>query len=217
MARKGQGILLVYTDLIEPKYEEEFNAWYNTEHVPELLAIPGVLEAARYVATKGGPKYLAAYELASVDVLQTPEFKNRPRTPWGQRVGPTAIGKNRARIVGQQIFPSGTENPDRGMAPALQIGRMSVPDSVDAEWNAWYNGEYIPGYRKVQGVIYARRFRVVEGEVRYTTLYEFEHDKVSESAEWNYQREHSSPSSGRMREAITMAAGSPGVYRRIYP
>ena len=129
MACKGQGILLVYTDLIEPKYEEEFNAWYNTEHLPELLAVPGVLDAARYVATKGGPKYLAAYELASVDVLQTPDFKNRPRTPWGQRVSPT-IGKNRARIVGQQIFPSGVENPDRGMAPALQIGRMSVPGSV---------------------------------------------------------------------------------------
>ena len=38
MARKGQGVLLVYTDLIEPKYEEEFDAWYNTKHLPELLA-----------------------------------------------------------------------------------------------------------------------------------------------------------------------------------
>ena len=36
MARKGHGILLVYTDLIEPKYEEEFNAWYNTEHLAAL-------------------------------------------------------------------------------------------------------------------------------------------------------------------------------------
>jgi hypothetical protein len=217
MARKGQAIFLVYTDLSDPQYEEEFNAWYNTEHLPELLALPGVLDAARYVATKGGPKYLAAYELASVDAMQTPEFTNRPRTPWGQRVSPTAIGKNRTRIVGQQIFPDGLEKPDRGMASALQIGRMSVPESVDAEWNAWYNGEYIPGYRKVQGVIYARRFRVVEGEARYTTVYEFEHDKVSESAEWNHQRENSSPNSGRMRGVMTMAAGSPGVYRRIYP
>ena len=105
MAHKGQGVLLVYMDLMDPKYEEEFNAWYNTEHLPELLALPGVLDAARYVATKGGPKYLAAYELASVDALQTPEYKNRPRTPWGKRVGPTAIGKNRARIVGQQNLP----------------------------------------------------------------------------------------------------------------
>ena len=92
-----------------------------------------------------------------------------------------------------------------------------MPDNVDAEWNTWYNGEYIPGYRKVPGVIYARRYRVVEGEVRYTTMYEFEHDKVSESAEWNYQRENSSANSGRMRDTMTMAAGSPGVYRRIYP
>ena len=217
MAKKGRGIFLVYTDLSDPKYEEDFNAWYNTEHLPELLALPGFLDAARYVATKGGPKYLAAYEVESVDAVRTPEFKNRKPTPWGQRVSPTVIGKNLTRIVGEQIFPADLEQPDRGMAPALQIGRMSVPDSVDAEWNAWYNGEYIPGYRKVPGVIYARRFRVVEGEARYTTVYEFEHDKVSESAEWNQQRETSSPKSGRMRDAMTMAPGSPGVYRRIYP
>jgi hypothetical protein len=24
----------------------------------------------------------------------------------------------------------------------LQIGRMSVPAEVDAEWNAWYSGEW---------------------------------------------------------------------------
>lgn len=33
-----------------------------------------------------------------------------------------------------------------------KIGRMSVPASADAEWNEWYNDEYIPGYRKVPGV-----------------------------------------------------------------
>src|SRR5262245_7317054 len=136
MARKGQAIFLVYTDLSDPKYEEEINAWYNTEHLPQLLAHPGFWDAAGSVSTRGGPKYLAAYELPSLAAMQSPEFKNRPRTPWGQRVSPTAIGKNRARIVGQQIFPSAVENAERGMAPAFQIGRMSVPESADAEWNA---------------------------------------------------------------------------------
>src|SRR5712691_4762103 len=103
------------------------------------------------------------------------------------------------------------------MAPALQIGRMSVPDSVDPEWNEWYNGEYIPGYRTVPGVINARRFRVVEGETPYATVYEFEHEKVSETPERQKQREGSSPRSGRMRDVMTHAPGSPGVYRRIYP
>ena len=216
MAKKGRGVLLVYAD-VDEKYEEEFNAWYNTEHLPQLLSMPGFLDAARYVAVKGGPKYLAAYELESVEALQRPEFVNRRRPPWDARMSPTVVGKNFARIVGEQIFPPEVEQPDRGMAPALQIGRMSVPESADAEWNAWYNGEYIPGYRKVPGVIYARRFRVVEGEARYTTVYEFEHDKVSESAEWQYQSENSSPNSERMRNVMTMTSGSPGVYRRDYP
>ena len=215
MARKGRAILLVYTDLVDSKYDEEFNAWYDTQHLPQLLELPGFLDAARYVAVKGGPKYLAAYELESVDAVKRPEFLNRPIPPWDRRMSPRVIGTNFTRVVGEQIFPEAAEQADRGMAPVLQIGRMSVSDDIDAEWNAWYNGEYIPGYRKVPGVIYARRFRVVEGEVRYTTVYEFEDEQVPDSAEWNYQREHSSPKSGRMRDLMAMAAGSPGVYRRI--
>ena len=214
MAKKGRGILLVCTD-VDPKYEEEFNAWYDTQHIPELLGMPGFLDAARYTAVKGGPKYLAGYELESPDVVLSEAFNNRPRSAWDRRMSPTVIGQNFARIVGEQIFPPNLEKTNRGMAPALQIGRMSVPADVDAEWNAWYNGEYIPGYRTVPGVIYARRFRVVDGNVGYTTVYEFESTEVPETAEWNHQREHSSPKSGRMREAMTMAAGSPGVYRRL--
>jgi len=218
MDKKSNGIFQVYTD-IDPKYDEEFNAWYNTEHLGDLLSLPGFLDAARYVAEKGGPKYLAVYELTSADALQTAEFQKvrANPSPWSRRMSPTVIGKNATRILGQQIFPSNVEQPERGMAPALQIGRMSVPEIADAEWNAWYNGEYIPGYRKVPGVIYARRYRVVDGETRYTTVYEFEHAKVSESAQWNQQRGTSSPNSGRMREVMTHASGSPGVYRRIYP
>ena len=62
MAKKGKGIFLVYVD-IDANHDKEFNDWYNTEHLPELLAVPGILSAARYTAVKGGPKCLAFYEL----------------------------------------------------------------------------------------------------------------------------------------------------------
>jgi hypothetical protein len=215
MATRGKGIFLVYTD-IDPQHETEFNDWYNSEHIPELLAVPGILAAARYEATKGGPKYLAVYELETADVVKTPAFTDRKRTPWGERMSPTAIGSNRTRVVGEQIFPDGIDMPDRGMAPALQIGRMSVPDNVDAEWNTWYNGEYIPGYLKVPGVIYSRRYRVIEGSTGYATVYEFENEKVSETDAWHNQRQNSSPSSERMRQVMTHGDGSPGVYKRIF-
>jgi len=215
MANKGRAIYLVYTDLADDRYDEEFNAWYSTRHLPQLKAIPGILDAARYVAVKGGPKYLAAYELESAEVIHSDAFVKRPTTPEDQRMSPRAIGKNFTRVLGEQIFPGALENGDRGMAAVLQIGRMSVPEAADADWNAWYNGEYIPGYRTVPGVIYARRYRVLEGEVGYTTVYEFESETVPESAAWDHQRVHSSPRSGAMRDVMTMAPGSPGVYKRI--
>ena len=89
MAKKGNGILLVYTD-IDPGHDEEFNAWYDTEHLPDLLRMPGFLDAARYVAVKGGPKYLAAYELESADAFKSPEFqKYRANpSPWSRRMSP---------------------------------------------------------------------------------------------------------------------------------
>jgi hypothetical protein len=221
MAKKGRGIFLAYTD-IDPKDEEEFNAWFNTEHLPELLGLPGFLDAARYVAYTGSPKYLAVYELESAEAGKTAEFLKwwANPGPWSRRISPavaTTIGKNLSRAIGQQIFLADLERPDRGMAPALQIGRMSVPESADQEWNEWYNGEYIPGYRQVAGVTYARRYRIVDGDSRYATVDEFEHEQVSETSDWHKQREGSSPRSGRMRDVMTHVARSPGVYRRIYP
>ena len=216
MAQKGRGIFMVYVD-IDAQDVQEFNEWYNKEHLPELLSVPGILSAARYEAVKGGPQYLACYELDSVAVMQTPAFTNRPRTPWGQKVSPSVIGKSLTRIVGEQIYPDGIEMPERGMAPVLQIGRMSVRAEVDADWNAWYSGEYVPGYRKVPGVIYARRYRVLRVPAATGRSTNLPVQAVPESQEWKEQQQNSSPNSPRMRQAMTHAPGSAGVYVRVNP
>jgi hypothetical protein len=216
MDLKGKGIFMVFAD-VDPKQEEEFNAWYDTEHLSDVLAVPGVLSGARYTAYKGGPKYLAVYELSSSEVFTGPDFQKllQEPTPWSQRMAPSVIGKNVARVLGQQIFPADVEMPERPMPPALQIGRMSVSAEIDSAWNSWYNGEYVPGYRKVPGVLYARRYRVVEGSTIYMTVYEFEDEKVSETDAWDHQRRTSSPRSQEMRQAMDFAPGSPGVYQRL--
>lgn len=48
---------------IAPEFEAAFNHWYDTVHVPAILACPGWLSARRYLATDGGPKFIAAYEV----------------------------------------------------------------------------------------------------------------------------------------------------------
>ena len=94
MAQKGQGIFLVYVD-IDAQHDKEFNEWYNTEHLPELLAVPGILAAVRYQAVKGGPKYLAFYELDNVERCCAPRpLPTGPGRRGVSRFWPSVIGTN---------------------------------------------------------------------------------------------------------------------------
>ena len=214
--KKGTGLMLVGADIPADK-ESDFNKWYQEEHLQELLSVPGILNAARYEATKSGPKHLAVYELESVDVIETDAFKNRPRTDWGSRVSPNLIGTNFFNIVLDMIHPTSLTNEiaNSDMAPALQIGRMDVaPDDQD-EWNEWYSGVYVQNYEKCPGVILGRRWKSVRGEPQFATVYEFENENVSETDEWFKQREIH-PDNVRMRDIMTHASGSPGIWKKTF-
>ncbi len=216
--KKGTGLLMVWTDVPADK-EEEFNRWYNEEHLAERLSVPGFLSAARYEAVKGGPKHLACYELESVAVLESGAY-NRVRahpTEWTRRCSPEVIGANYIRNIYALIHPK-TVTPEvaqSDMAPALQIGRMDVPPEIDDQFNAWYNTIYVPNYEKVPGVIRGRRYRAVTGTPTYLTLYEFEHSRVSESAAWAAQRDIS-PVTHRIRPHMRHAPGSPGIWVKTF-
>ncbi len=218
MAKKGTGLLMVWTDIPGDK-EGEFNRWYNEEHLKERLAVPGFLSGARYEAVKGGPKHLAVYELESLAVLESAPYKKVQAnpTPWTKRCSPEVIGTTFIRNVYTMIHPKALAPgiAESGMAPSLQIGRMDVPPEVDAEFNDWYNTIYVPNYEKVPGVIRGRRYRAVTGTPTYLTLYEFEHPKVSESAPWLAQRD-ASPVTQKIRPHMRHAAGSPGIYIKTF-
>ena len=75
---------------LEPEdgYEEEYNAWYNEEHIPLLIKVPGVLRARRFRALDGRPSYLAVYELSEPGVRQSAAFSAAADTPWSARIRP---------------------------------------------------------------------------------------------------------------------------------
>jgi len=218
MAKKGTGLLMVWTDVPADK-EAEFNQWYNEEHLKERLGVPGFLSGARYEAVKGGPTPLAVYELESPAVLESPAYKKVQAnpTPWTKRCSPEVIGTTFIRNVYAMIHPKALAPSvaESGMAPSLQIGRMDVPPEVDAEFNDWYNTIYVPNYEKVPGVIRGRRYRAVTGTPTYLTLYEFEHPKVSESAPWLAQRD-ASPVTQKIRPHMRHAQGPPGIYIKTF-
>jgi hypothetical protein len=74
----SKAVLLVYTNPPEGK-EQEFNHWYDTMHVPDILAVEGFTGAQRFKLSGPGPQtvtrdgqpavaqYLALYEMDSDD------------------------------------------------------------------------------------------------------------------------------------------------------
>ena len=220
-SKKGKGLYLVWADIPSDK-EEDFNRWYNEEHIDELLSIPGILQAARYVAVSGSPKYLACYELENPEVRDTPEYQKHliQPTEWSKRVNLQGIATRMVSNNYRQIFPLEV-SPDlaqSAMAPVLQIGRMSIPPEQEDEFNEYYNTIYAPNYEQVDGCRRFRRYTLYKGNgPKYSVVYEFEHEGVSQSPEWEAARERSGGALGDKFPRMVHDKGSPGIYRKIFP
>jgi hypothetical protein len=72
--------LFVVKSTIDREHEADFNRWYNEEHIPYILAYPGVVSARRYRTIIGQPEavergeaaeFLAVYEFQDEATLRT--------------------------------------------------------------------------------------------------------------------------------------------------
>ena len=84
----GAGALLAVSMNVDPAAEHEFNEWYNTEHIPQLAAVPGVIMARRFRATSANRKYVALYHLESPEVQATPAWKSAADSEWTRKLRP---------------------------------------------------------------------------------------------------------------------------------
>ena len=118
MPLAGKGMLLTSMN-IEPSEEPEFNRWYDREHLEERVAIPGFLEARRYVAHQGNPKYLSLYSTETFEVLDSPAYRIAlaNQTAWSK--ANIARFKNMIRGVARITVSHGT-----GRGAALGIIRL---------------------------------------------------------------------------------------------
>jgi hypothetical protein len=118
MPMAGKGMLLTSMD-IDAAHEAEFNRWYDREHLEERVAIDGFLEARRYVAHVGKPKYLSLYSTKTFEVLDSPAYRTAlaNQTAWSK--ANIARFKNMIRAVARITISHGV-----GRAPALGIIRL---------------------------------------------------------------------------------------------
>jgi hypothetical protein len=88
LAPNGAGGFLLNAMNVVPEHEAEFNEWYNTEHIPALAAVPGVICARRFRATSANRRYVALYHLEAPEVQATQAWKSAAGTPWTEKLRP---------------------------------------------------------------------------------------------------------------------------------
>ena len=125
MPLAGKGMLLTSMD-IDPSDEAEFNRWYDREHLEERVAIEGFLEARRYVAHQGSPKYLCLYSTVTFDVLDSPAYRAKLASPtdWSKRT--MARFKNMIRAVARVTV-------SRGQGRGAALGILRLRPSTEGE------------------------------------------------------------------------------------
>jgi hypothetical protein len=126
MPLAGKGMLLTSMD-IDPANETDFNRWYDREHLEERVAIDGFLEARRYVAHSGSPKFLFLYSTKTIEVLDSPAYRARLANPTPWSVKTMAGFKNMIRAVARITISRGT-----GRGAALGIVRLRPEGNTDA-------------------------------------------------------------------------------------
>ena len=159
VARMAEGLLYVEVEC-PPELEVEFHAWYNLEHIPERLRIPGFVTGHRYAALEGGARWLAVYRLESPAVLESPEYRHwmGPRmTPWTKRmVSSTRVRRSvfrRAHHIGE-----GDCAGVNGLL-AIRYG-CSAPESQ--RLHAWHDQLFWGELTRIAGVLGAERFEDTE-------------------------------------------------------
>lgn len=89
---------------VDPDKEALFNEVYDTEHLPMLMKVPGLLAVTRTtlaplkmsiggelktIVVKGEPKYSATYELENAEVLTSPAWAEAiEKGRWPAQVRP---------------------------------------------------------------------------------------------------------------------------------
>src|SRR5690349_10911941 len=162
---------------------DEFNEWYDTEHIPERRGIRGFLTARRWIGAEDPNISIALYDLESAEVLQSPAYRaiaGVNLSPWSKRM----IGKCRRllRFEGEQILPE--ERVADADSPAMLLFAMNVAPEAEQEFNAWYDEEHVPRLSAVPGCFGARRFRSTGGSPKYLALYSLAAPEIVSTRTW---------------------------------
>lgn len=143
----AKGIMAFWTD-IAPRAENDFNEWYNRQHLLERVDVPGFRNGARYQSVGGKPKYFTFYEADEVGTFQSRAYKRRLNSPtdWTRKVMP------KMRDVTRTVCRL-RHRESRGRGAFATTIRLSPADGRRRELETWLAKTALPAVAKERGIV----------------------------------------------------------------
>lgn len=164
--------------------QDEYDDWYETEHLPERARVPGFLSGRRWVSVDEPCVSVSVYDLDSVQVLASPAYRAVGYdnvSPWTKRIA--GLSERILRYEGEQTSPGEAVSP--AAAEGLLVNAMNVAPEAEAEFNRWYDEEHIPALAAVPGTLSARRYLATQTSgPRYLALYHLRDASVVLQPAW---------------------------------
>jgi len=158
----GRSALAIWMEL-DAAGEEDFNAWYPRQHLPERLSVPGFLRGRRYEALGVSPPYFTLYELTEPGVLTSEPYLERLNNPtaWTRRVLPVIrrAVRNGARVI------AGSERDT--VERHLLTARLQPAPGREPAVRAWLTTDALRALGTIPGVTSSA---VLEQEIGGTTV-----------------------------------------------
>ena len=152
--------------------EAEYNWWYNGQHAPDVVSVPGFVSAQRFVYNElqlrkvapKNPRYLVMYKIVTDDLPAVLAAVKR-RLASGETRNSNALDPAsgqmfiyralRPAVAGARGAPAGARPGP--MTTYFQMEFGDAPTGTEDEFNIWYDNEHAPGMVAAAGVVMAQR------------------------------------------------------------
>ncbi|KZT74993.1 hypothetical protein DAEQUDRAFT_720199 [Daedalea quercina L-15889] len=193
--------LLVFSEPGSDVPEEEYNDWYDNEHIPLRVNTPTFLNWTRWKAVDGEtPTYGASYDLESYEATKKAPYTTLAETRSDREKSILKriqlLDRRHYELIETPLYPPSALYDETKPAPYVVFVSLEVKPELEDDLNKWYHEEHIPMLAKVPGWIRSRRFVLkdagqmgVEGQKeqkrppKYLAVHEWASMDVFEAAE----------------------------------
>ncbi|KAK7058409.1 hypothetical protein VNI00_002043 [Paramarasmius palmivorus] len=198
MGSDAKGLSFVFIEPGIGMTEEEHYDWYDNEHSPARLTVPGFFTAIRYKAVDSQkPSYLTLYDISEPSVANGPDFqalRERASARDNEMLGRVEYLNRRT----YELIEDPYLLPDRPTSSLpgkfILLAGAEVKPEIEDEFNKWYKEEYVKSLQKHPAWIRCRRYVLYDdlhkGELegagvlkdcKFLAIHEFSEDGFMES------------------------------------